>query len=130
MYFNVVRHLFTSYEVRIALTDLVHVQAFPLELGTPYSSLESQESACQHHPFPLAEYKQNQINNHKHLHISSINKQISTTKWSTCLCRPKRRCIPFYLDLRDLVKRPLEKVWSIVVLSYAKVAFLPMSFAK
>lgn len=85
MYFNVVCHLFTSYQVRIELTDLVHVQAFPLELGTPYSSLESQESACQHHPFPLAEYKQNQINNHKHLHISSINKLISTTKWSKCL---------------------------------------------
>lgn len=37
------------------LTYLVHVQGFPLEWGIPCSSLESQESACRHHPFPSAE---------------------------------------------------------------------------
>lgn len=37
------------------LTDLAHAQEFPLEWEKLCSSLELQESAYQHHPFPSAE---------------------------------------------------------------------------
>lgn len=40
---------------KCTLTYHVHVEVSPSLWGMPCSSLELQESACQHHPFPSTE---------------------------------------------------------------------------
>lgn len=46
---------------KLMLTYLSHEEECQLELGMPCSSLELQESACQHYPCPSTENKKTNI---------------------------------------------------------------------